>query len=247
MRRIGKIKAVLFDFGQTLVDSADAFRAAEEDAKNKLFAALNAKPGGPDWEAFLPLYRSTRKEFHQQSEFSRPAIWQHVAELFDRRLEPDLLIKWEQSYWDQVSKQTKPFPETIPVLEKLSSQFDLALVSNTQGQTYSGGHRLALFPQIESYFKVIIIAGESGIPPKPHGEPFRLCLQRLGLSPQDVLFVGDDWRIDVGGAEKSNIQPVWLQHHAVKRNWPDVKTEVPVITSLHDLFDLSFLTYVRTT
>ena len=31
------IKAILFDFGQTLVDSADGFRAAETIAKEKIF------------------------------------------------------------------------------------------------------------------------------------------------------------------------------------------------------------------
>jgi len=237
MRRTGQIKAVLFDFGQTLVDSADAFRAAEKQAKDTLYTALNAEPGGPDWEVFLPLYRSTRKDFHQRSEFSRQAIWQHVGALFDQQLDPDLLVKWEQIYWDQVSTQTKPFPETLEVLEKLSSHYKLALISNTQGQRSAGGHRLALFPRIEEYFKVIIIAGESGIPPKPHGEPFRMCLQQLDLRPQEAIFVGDDWRIDVDGAQKSDIQPVWLQHHSVKRNWPDIKTEVPVLTSLRDLFD----------
>ncbi len=244
MGKSGQIKAVLFDFGQTLVDSADAFRAAEKKAKDKLYAALNAKPGGPDWDAFLSLYRSTRKEFHQKSEFSRQAIWQHVSALYDRLLDPDLLGIWEQIYWDQISNQTRPFPETLQVLERLSSHYDLGLISNTQGQLSSGGHRLALFPQIEAYFKVIIIAGESGIPPKPHDEPFRMCLQQLGLSPQEAVYVGDDWRIDVNGADKSGIQPVWLQHHTVRRNWPDVKTDVPVITSLRDLFDLSILKQV---
>ena len=238
MREPGNIKAILFDFGQTLVDSADAFRAAEEVAKDKLFAVLSAKPGGPDWEAFLPLYRSTRKDFHQKSEFSRQVVWQHVAELFGQQLEPGLLKKWEQCYWDQVSSQTLPFPETLQVLERLSSAYDLALISNTQGQLSTGEHRLTLFPQIEAYFKIIIIAGESGIPPKPHARPFELCLQQLGLSPQEALFVGDDYRIDVGGAQKAGIQPVWLKHHAVKRNWPDVKSDVPVITNLNELFNL---------
>ena len=143
-----------------------------------------------------------------------------------------------------MSSQTIPFPETIEVLDRLSSDYELALISNTQGQRSSAGHRLALFPQIESYFKVIIIAGESGIPPKPHGEPFRLCLQQLDISPQEAIFVGDDWRIDVEGAQKSGIQPLWLQHSTVKRNWPDVKTEVPVVTNLRELIDLPVLNQV---
>ena len=244
MRKSGQIRAVLFDFGQTLVDSADAFRMAEKDAKDRLFAALKAEAGGPDWEAFLPLYRGIRKKFHQKFEFSRPAIWQAVCARFDQQLDPDLLNQWEQLYWNQVSSHTHPFPETVPVLEKLSSQYDLALVSNTQGQKKSGGHRLALFPQIEKYFKAIVIAGESGIHPKPHGEPFRLCLQQLNLTPHEAVFVGDDWRIDVGGAQDAGIQPVWLKHQLVKRNWPDVQSDVPVITSLRDLFNLPLLKQV---
>ena len=31
------IKAVIFDFGQTLVNSADGFRTAEKQAQDKLF------------------------------------------------------------------------------------------------------------------------------------------------------------------------------------------------------------------
>ena len=34
------------------------------------------------------------------------------------------------------------------------------------------------------------------------------------------------------------IQPVWLQHHSVKRNWPDVETEIPIITRLDELAEL---------
>ncbi len=235
------IKAVIFDFGQTLVDSADAFRGAEKIAKENLFGALNQGAAGPDWDEFLPVYRRTRKEFHGQSRFSRQAIWQHVGRHFDRRLAPELLEDWEQAYWTQVSSRTSPFPETLPILERLSSQYVLALISNTQGQKIEGGHRLALFPQVEKYFKTIIIAGEADIPPKPHSEPFRLCLRQLGMSGQEAVYVGDDWRIDICGAQKAGIHPVWLQHHAVKRNWPDVQSDVPVISRLDDLFDLPLL------
>jgi len=240
------IKAILFDFGQTLVDSADAFRAAEKDAKDKLFKALNAKGGGPEWDLFLPQYRSTRKEFHQQSNFSRPAIWQRVGRHFDQGLNPGLLENWEQSYWEQVSSRTKPFPETLPVLERLASQYRLGLITNTQGQKRAGRHRLALFPKLENFFQTIIVAGESGIPPKPDIKPFQLCLQQLDIHPQEAVFVGDDWRIDIRGALHAGIRPVWLQHYTVKRNWPEVQTDVPVITNLHEISDLPHLQQVQT-
>ena len=35
------IKAVIFDFGQTLVDSAEGFRSAEKQVEKKIFDEIN--------------------------------------------------------------------------------------------------------------------------------------------------------------------------------------------------------------
>lgn len=232
------IKALLFDFGQTLVDSAGAFRAAEKEAQDRLFAHMGPHAGGPTWEEFLNRYRGVRKEFHQKSNFSRQAIWRAVFQHFKKKPDPNHLDLWESEYWERVGSQTNPFPETIHVLEKLSHRYRLALVTNTQGQKSSGSHRLALFPQLERFFHVVIVAGESKVPPKPDIEPFRRCLQALNILPHEAVFVGDDWRIDICGAKNAGIQPIWLQHHSVKRNWPDVETDIPIITRLDELVDL---------
>ena len=53
--------------------------------------------------------------------------------------------------------------------------------------------------------------------------------------------MGDDWRIDICGAGDAGLHPIWLKHHSVKRNWPDVQTSVPVITSLEQLLDNKFI------
>jgi len=232
------IKAIVFDFGQTLVDSADAFRAAEKEAKDRLFSHLSSRPGELSWDVFLARYRSIRKEFHQNSNFSRQAIWRAVYRDFNCKPDPDRFEKWEKEYWIKVGSRTNPFPETISVLKELSHRYQLSLVTNTQGQKSSGNHRLALFPQFERFFQVIIVAGESGILPKPHIDPFRLCMEKLNIFPQEAVFVGDDWRIDICGAKNAGIQPVWLQHYSVKRHWPDVETAVPIITRLDELFEL---------
>jgi HAD superfamily hydrolase (TIGR01549 family) len=232
------IKALIFDFGQTLVDSADGFQTAEKDAKTRIFADLGSEPDGPTWDAFLFRYRKIRKEFHQRSEFSRPAVWQAVYVHFSHKPDLKKLEKWENDYWEQVKARTSPFPETIPVLEELAGRYQLALITNTQGQKSAADHRIALFPRLERFFKVIIVAGESGIPPKPDLEPFRRCLQKLKVLDHEAVFVGDDWRIDICGARNAGIRPVWLQHHSVQRNWPDVATQVPIIAGLDQLLDL---------
>jgi HAD superfamily hydrolase (TIGR01549 family) len=231
------IKAIIFDFGQTLVDSADGFRRAEKQAQDRLFKDLSLTLK----DEFLEIYRKIRKQFHEQSNFSRKSLWNEVYFYHCLSADPDLLEKWESEYWDTVKANTKIFSETIQVLETLNTRYDVALITNTQGQKNVGTHRISQFPELEKYFKVIIVAGEGGIKPKPSLEPFRLCLEELGLDPSEAVYVGDDYRIDICGAGDAGLHPVWLKHYSVKRNWPDVEATAPVISSLVELLELEKL------
>ena len=53
------IEAILFDFGQTLVDSADGFRAAEKEAQDRLIDNLKIARR----DEFLEDYRRMRRSF----------------------------------------------------------------------------------------------------------------------------------------------------------------------------------------
>ena len=88
------IKAIIFDFGQTLVDSADGFRSAEKIAKEKVFSNLFSQlpnAGDDQLQIFLTAYRQIRKNFHAKSNFSRFEIWQAVYERFNCRADFKLL------------------------------------------------------------------------------------------------------------------------------------------------------------
>jgi HAD superfamily hydrolase (TIGR01549 family) len=231
------IKAVIFDFGQTLVDSADGFRKAEKEAQEKLFGhmALSLK------EKFIDRYRHVRKEFHGRSNFSRPAMWREVYHYHCLVPDEALLRAWETEYWDTVKARTILFPETTGVLKALRSRFSLALITNTQGQPASAVHRFSEFPELEAYFRVILVAGENGIPPKPDPMPFRRCIRDLGIDPSEAVYVGDDWRNDICGSRDAGLHPVWIRHESVPRHWPDASTDVPIITRLDRLFELDLL------
>ena len=228
------IKAVIFDFGQTLVDSADGFRTAEKQAQNKLFANL----GLTIRQDFLAIYRRLRKEFHGRSDFSRNSLWREIFYYYCLAPETGQLEKWETEYWETVKTRTTIFPEAEEVLASLSVRYEVALITNTQGQQTTGTHRISLFPELEKFFRVIIVAGENEIPPKPDPKPFRVCLEKLNIAAGQAVYVGDDYRIDVCGARDAGLYPVWLKHSSVRRNWPQVQTPVPVITNLHQLLDL---------
>jgi putative hydrolase of the HAD superfamily len=139
--------------------------------------------------------------------------------------------------------QYKAFPETKIALEQIALSYRLAMITNTQGQRSSGGHRISLFPALEKLFEVVIVAGEHGMPPKPDPMPFLTCLERLGIDPANAIYIGDDWRIDVCGAQAAGIQPVWLKHHSISRNWPVIETTIPIITSLEQVLDLEIIKF----
>jgi putative hydrolase of the HAD superfamily len=228
------IRAILFDFGQTLVDSADGFRVAEKETQRKAYAAV----GSAVWEEFLEVYRGIRSRFHAGSDFSRKRILEAVFRHYGREPDAVLLEQWEAEYWERIKAETRIFPETEAVLTALQVRYRLALITNTQGQTEEGKHRLGNYPELERFFEVIVVAGEGGIPAKPDPRPFHLCLEKLGVAAGESIYVGDDWRIDVCGSEAVGMHPVWLQHRLVQRHWPVVKTTAPVIDSLEGLVDI---------
>jgi FMN phosphatase YigB (HAD superfamily) len=92
------IKAILFDFGQTLVDAANGFRKAEKEAQKRLFA----DPGLNKKEDFLATYRRIRKKLHDRSNFSRKSLWQEVYHFYGLKPDTRVLETWETAYWETV-------------------------------------------------------------------------------------------------------------------------------------------------
>lgn len=232
-----EIKAVVFDFGQTLADSSQGFRTAEAEAQKRLFSYL----GKTSWGDFIAIYREIRKTRQDSSDFSRKDMWVQVCSRYGAASDRLLFEQLEKDYWNTVEAQTELFPEALSTLKELAARYRLALITNTQGQEQSGNHRISRFPSLKPLFREIIVAGGGGLPPKPHPAPFRHCVTRLDLYPREVVFVGDDWRIDICGAGSIGMQPIWLKHHSVKRSWPSVTARVPVITSLEELLGLESL------
>ena len=231
------IKAIIFDFGQTLVDSSEGFRAAEREAEKVLFHFL----GKISWDTFLATYRQLRRDLHEQSNFSRQDLFRGVCKSFNRETETENLVQWENLYWNRVRASTTLFPDTLEILSRLRSSYRLGMITNTQGQSPSVKHRLTAIPELSAFFETIVVAGEGGIPPKPHPHPFRVCLERMKLRPEEALYVGDDWYIDVLGARGAGMRVVWLQHESVRRNWPSGDGGTPIITRLGDLLSIDQL------
>jgi putative hydrolase of the HAD superfamily len=228
------VKAILFDFDQTLVNSSDGFRSAEKQAQNKIFKDLAAT----SWDDFISTYRRLRKQFHAESNLSRKALWEEVYWQYCRQCDLSVLENWENDYWQTVKNHTSLFPEALTVLQNLSARYKLAAITNTQAQAGSKKHRLLQMPELTIYFKVIIVAGEQNLPPKPNISVFLKCLEMLGVDRTQAVYVGDDWHTDICGVTDAGFLPIWIKHSLLSRSWPNKETSVPVITSLDSLLDI---------
>jgi len=230
------IKAVLFDFDQTLVDSAEGFRYAEKQAQKKIFENIIVT----SWDDFLSVYRRLRKQFHAVSNLSRKALWEEVHWYYCRSCDPSLLERWEDDYWQAVKARTVLFPEALSTLQSLGRRYKLAAISNTQAQAGAQKHRLIETPHLMACFDAVMVAGEGGVPPKPDRRVFLACLETLDVDPSQAVYVGDDWRADICGAADAGLRAIWIKHRLLCRSWPrpDREISAPVITSLENLLDI---------
>ena len=92
------------------------------------------------------------------------------------------------------------FPETIPMLEKISESYTVVAITNGNADVFKTG--------IGPYFDLSIRADEAGIA-KPDRGIFDLTWEKLGCRSTDVIHVGDSVENDVQGAINAGVTPIW--------------------------------------
>jgi putative hydrolase of the HAD superfamily len=120
------------------------------------------------------------------------------------------------------------YADVAPSLQRLAGRFRLATFSN-------GNTDIASTP-IGSHFEVALNAEAVGYA-KPHVEAFTAVARALGLSPQDILYVGDNPQVDVQGALEAGCRAAWVNRQGAE--WPaqlGVRADLEV-NSLTELVD----------
>ncbi|MFH1197380.1 MAG: HAD family hydrolase [bacterium] len=116
-----------------------------------------------------------------------------------------------------------PAKDVYEILAELKTQKILALITNFDHAPHIR-YTLNEF-KLGDFFDVILISDEVETK-KPEPKIFRMALDKTGLKPNEVIFVGDS-EDDVNGALASNIQPVLIMHdtfttmHDYKHDYDD--------------------------
>lgn len=101
------------------------------------------------------------------------------------------------------------FEDVLPALERLAERFPLATFSNGNADV----HRIG----IGGHFVVTLNAEKVGYA-KPKPEAFLAVANSLGLRPEQLLYVGDEPRLDVMGSRTAGCRSAWVNRRGLP--WP---------------------------
>lgn len=130
--------------------------------------------------------------------------------------------------FDEARNEVHFYPDVLPALEVLQLSYPLIAVTNGNANLETIG--------IAHLFKAVVTAVDAGVP-KPHHAIFAMAVSHAGVSPEEVLHIGDDPTTDVDGAREAGLKTAWLNRNG--RRWPvDIEKPDLVIRSMRELLPL---------
>lgn len=212
---ISRVRAVLFDYGNTLIQFArpqvEACDAALADRLAALFGSVDRDRLKQirDADRVAPFRNGLRER--DLSEMTRRLVW----ELYGRQADTAQIADLLQARFDAVVRAIEAPPYICDLLAGLRGRFALGIVSNYPDgvaiRTSLSNLRLA------EYFNAVVISADVGHV-KPHPLPFQRCLEQLGVAAERAVYVGDNWLADVQGAKRLGMQMIrTAQYEAPER------------------------------
>jgi putative hydrolase of the HAD superfamily len=205
------IKAVFFDLYQTIVK----FDPPREEIQSKVLAEYGIQVA-PEKLAY-PLVvadeymyaEHARLPFGKRSDEERKAIWgQYQAiVLKEAGIEPKReLIGGILGRMQQIKFERALFDDVMPALNGLRDRgLILGLISNVDSDIKAILDKLGLSPLLS----VVVTSLDSGYV-KPQPEIFKEAARRADISPAESAYVGDQYQIDVIGAQNAGMRGILL-------------------------------------
>ncbi len=215
------VKSVLFDLDGTLLDrdaSVEQFILAQYD---RFIPHLSHIPKIDYLSRFIQL--------DCRGYVWKDKVYQTLVTEFDIGG-----MSWQtllDDYQTQFQFYCVPFPFLVEMLDVLKQQgYLLGIVTNGRGQFQT---RSIAGLGIRDYFDVILISEVEQVR-KPQPEIFKRAMNRLGVSAQDSVFVGDHPEADILGAKSAKMWTIWKRNsHWQKAKEADVTidelSEIPLI------------------
>lgn len=215
------IKAVLFDFDETLQDRTLAFESYMDAVLKKYFPDIDEKTAEE--------YKNDMVQTGNGGYVVRVDWYQALLEKWgyaDKLSAQELAEHYDTTFGDH----NVIFEHTVPLLKELKKRGKLVGVI-TNGPSYLQNHKMDE-SGLREYCDIVVVSGDLGIH-KPSPEIFELTAERLGLKCEECVYVGDHPVNDIQGALSSGMR-------AIRMNWGwfkdrDLRSDVPVIDDIIDV------------
>jgi 2-haloacid dehalogenase len=215
-----KFQTLLFDADNTLLD----FTAGEKTAIELAFA----HHGYPLNEEIRSTYERINvglwKKYEQGLMDRKTVIYSRFGLLFKEIGIEDDGIRFEDVYQDLLGQQHIFVPHAKELVEYLSPNYDLYIVTN--GVTSTQMRRLK-DSGLDQYMKGIFVSEATGFQ-KPMKEYFDYCFERIPTFDADkTLIIGDSLSSDIKGGNNAGIKTCWYNPFE-QRNDTDVLVDYEI-------------------
>ncbi|MCD7837545.1 MAG: HAD family hydrolase [Clostridiales bacterium] len=219
------IKVVIFDIDNTLYN----FDAAHQVALGALLDYAQQELGIAS-EEFQRLYKDMNRELTKRmgscaAIHNRLIRCQNILERLDKPI--GHALQMSDLYWNTLLDVMKPSPGAAETVQRLKAQgMKLGVGTDmTARMQFAKLERLGLLPYID-----FLVSSEEAQAEKPDPALFDLCVQKAGVRPEECLFVGDNLKKDVHGAQAAGLQALWYRPQGVPEG-----TAEQTITALEQL------------
>lgn len=224
------IRAILFDAFRTLFDTFSTHeRAARKIVENH---GLSVDPDAfhDKWDEFiLEGWRADGLD----GRFI--LLWPMFEKCLKRTFEffgvQEYNAKTGIQEWLDLVASAPLFPETRTVIETLSHDYKIAIVSNTDN--FEIGMCMKNHPLPVPH----VITSEDSRCYKPNRKIFDDALAAVGVSADEAVVVGDSQTADVLGAHNAGIRSIWINRNrkAPKPDLPLPDAELPDLTGIPEV------------
>lgn len=214
-------KAVLFDFDETLQDRTLAFEGYMD-------AFL---------DEYLPNISQKEREAHKQDMritgnggyVNRVEWCTNLVKMWGWENAPDATVL-ANHYDYNFGDFNVIFENSIPLLKELNARGYLTGVI-TNGPSVLQNHKMDT-SGLRPYCDIVVVSGDEGVH-KPDPRLFEITAERLGVKPQECVYVGDHPVNDIQGALSAGMGAIRMNFGWFKNK--DLRPDVPVITDIIDV------------
>jgi putative hydrolase of the HAD superfamily len=216
-------KIIFFDLDNTLYDSEDYYSGAFKEISlylSKKYSLEDKKI----YSYFLSFWKTKTSMY--------PFLFNRMLKKFNLEKEINNVINLFQEYSGNL-KLDKEVSEVFEYLKKKGHKIGLITDGNVERQK----RKLKLLG-INNFFDVTIFTKEFNSP-KPSIIPFKIAIEKSGLSPESCVYIGDNPLTDFEGAKKAGMKTIRLLKGEFKNlsTTSDIDYEIASLKNTINLFE----------